>query len=135
VKLRKKQEHQKRYYDIGSRALPPLTEGERIRVQVRDRWKEATVDAKLSTPRSYNVRTPNGQEFRRNRVHIRKQNDPLKKELLIEDGMVPSEATMSTETTMHDTPVQSEMLKQRSQEYRTRSGRIGKPPERLQAGT
>jgi hypothetical protein len=135
VKLRKKQEHQKRYYDIGSRALPPLKEGERIRVQVCDRWKEATVDAKLSSPRSYKVRTPNGQEFRRNRVHIRKQNDPLKKELLIEDGMVPSEATMSTETTMHDTPVQSEMLKQRSQEYRTRSGRMSKPPEWLQAGT
>jgi predicted DNA-binding antitoxin AbrB/MazE fold protein len=102
VKLRKKQEHQKRY-DIGSRALLPLKEGERIRVQVRDRWKEATVDAKLSTPRSYNVRTPNRQKFRRNRVHIRKQNDPLMKELLIEGGIVPSEATMSTETSMHDT--------------------------------
>jgi transposase InsO family protein len=72
VKLRKKQEHQKRYYDIGSRDLPPLKEGERIRVQVRDRWKEATVDTELLTPRSYNVRTPNEQEFRRNRVHIRK---------------------------------------------------------------
>jgi hypothetical protein len=59
----------------------------------------------------------------------------LKKELLIEKGMVPSVATMSTETTMHDTAVQSEMLKQRSQEYRTRSGRMSKPPERLQAGT
>ena len=133
MKLKKKQENQKKFYDIGSRVLPPVNEGERVRVQVRDRWKEATVEEKLSSPRSYKVRTPTGQVIRRNRVHIRKRDDPLETEHVIEDQLIPLGAVKPNESS--ELNESSEPLKESTQEYRTRSGRVSKPPERLQVGS
>ena len=143
-KLKEKQRRQKRYYDVGSRPLPPLQQGDRVRVQVCDRWKEATVNTQLTTPRSYNLRTPHGREIRRNRAHIRKQFNEAAKTELMEDGH--SESTMPNDTNdLEDR--HSELMKYNDttrsppsqpcegQEYRTRSGRISKPPERWQAGT
>ena len=119
-KLKKKHER--------SRVLPSLQHGEKVRVQVGDQWKEATVKTQVTTPRSYNLKMPNGREVRRNRVHIRKQNGNTATKEPIEDGI--SESRGDNETTLPNLS-QSDQ----SQEYRTQSGRVSKPPERWQAGT
>ena len=108
--------------------LPSLQHGEMVRVQVGDQWKEATVKTQVTTPRSYNLKMPNGREVRRNRVHIRKQNGNTATKEPIEDGIL--ESRKDNETTLPNLS-QSDQ----SQEYRTRSGRVSKPPERWQAGT
>ena len=127
-KLKKKQERQKKYYDVGSRVLPSLQHGEMVRVQVGDHWKEATVKTQVTTPRSYNLKMPNGRELRRNRVHIRKQNGNIATKEPIEDRI--SESRGDNETTLPNLSQPDQ-----SQEYRTRSGRVSKPPERWKART
>ena len=122
--LKKKQERQKKYYDVASRVLPSLQHGEIVRVQISDRWKEATVKTQVETPRSYNLKMPNGREVRRNRVHIRKQNGNTATKEPIEDGILDNESTLPNLS-------QSDQ----SQGYNTRSSRVSKPPERWQAGT
>lgn len=74
-KLEEKQAKQKRYYDRGSRQLPVVREGEKIRLQPQNKWKPAVVTKILETPRSsvYIVQTSTGQKLRRNRHHIRKR--------------------------------------------------------------
>ena len=97
-KLKKKQECQKKYYDVGSRVLPSLQHAEMVRVQVGDQWKEATVKTQVTTPSSYNLKMPNGREVRRNRVHIRKQKSNTATKEPIEDGI--SESRGDNETTL-----------------------------------
>ena len=116
-KLKKKQERQKKYYDVGFRVLPSLQHAEMVRVQVGDQWKEATVKTQVTTPRSYNLKMLNGREVRRNRVHIRKQNGNTATKEPIEDGI--SESRGDNETTLSNLS-QSDQI----QEYRTRSGRV-----------
>ena len=86
------------------------------------------VNTHVTTPRSFNLKISNGREVRRNRVHIRKRNDNVAEKEPIEDGF--SETRMYNETTLPNSSQPDQ-----SQEYRTRSGRISKPPERWQAGT
>ena len=128
-KLKKKQERQKKYYNVGSRVLPSLQNGEMVRVQTGDHWKEAKVKTQVTTPRSYNLKMPNGREMRRNRVHIRKQNGNTATKQPIEDGTSESRVR-DDETTLSNLSKSDQ-----SQEYRTRNGRVSKPPERWQAGT
>ena len=85
-KLKKKQERQKKYYNVGSRVLTSLQQGEMVRVQMGDHWKESKVKTQVTTPRSYNLKMRNGREMRRNRVHIRKQNGNTATKQPIEDG-------------------------------------------------
>ena len=51
----------------------------------------------------------------------------MEKEDLIEDELVPFEVVKPNES--------NEISKESTQEYRTRSGRVSKPPERLQVGS
>ena len=99
-KLKEKQERQKKYYDVRSRALPPLQQGERVRIQVGDRCKEAIVNTQVATPRSYNLNTSTGRIVRRNRMHIREQNDNTVRKEPIEDGF--SESRMHNKTNQSD---------------------------------
>ena len=43
-------------------------------MQVQDKWVPCTVVRQADTPRSYIVKGLNGQEYRRNRKHLRKVN-------------------------------------------------------------
>lgn len=45
-------------------------------MQVQDKWVPCTVVRQADTPRSYIVKGRNGQEYRRNRKHLRKVNEP-----------------------------------------------------------
>jgi hypothetical protein len=71
-KLKYKQAKQKEYYDRTAVQLPPFTTNQPVFVQMGHRdWTPGTVVKKLETPRSYLVKTANGSELRRNRVHLR----------------------------------------------------------------
>ena len=66
-KLRKKQ---KQYYDRGAKDLPPLREGEFVRLQTDDGWVPSQVVAVGPEPRSYKVVTEQNREYRRNRKFL-----------------------------------------------------------------
>ena len=67
----------KQQYDRGAKQLPPLVSEQIVRVQpvkYGEKWKKATVIKKVGE-RSYLVKTPNGQIYRRNRKYIRSTNE------------------------------------------------------------
>ena len=69
---------QKQYHDRGTKPLPPLFRGQQTRYQdvVTGKWLPATVQAKASEPRSYVIKTSDGQTLRRNRIHLREVDAP-----------------------------------------------------------
>lgn len=75
-----KTEQAKKYYDLHTKTLRPLREGEQVRIREpaansadAGRWVPARVQRAAPEPRSYWVRTPDGGQYRRNRQHIRAQ--------------------------------------------------------------
>ena len=130
VKKRKEiQLKQKVYYDRGTKPLDPLHPGDNVRILRQGTWQPATVTTQADTPRSYNVTTPDGAEYRRNRQHLRKV------------AQIPSPAsnTQQPNTSQPDTPLCSQ-VQTRSMtstpnptngvtpnSVTTRSGRVVKP--------
>ena len=77
----KKKNKQKIYYNRGTKDLPPLKKGDIVRVHPlptdnQGRWFKAKVERKADI-RSYIVRTEWGQEYRRNRKHLRATKKPF----------------------------------------------------------
>ena len=68
-KLKERQRKQKLQHDRTAKELPPLTDGEVVRVKEGNKWKHAKVTQALPSPRSYKVETGRG-EHRRNRRHL-----------------------------------------------------------------
>ena len=75
TRLEQKQAQQKKYYDRSSRPLEHLSEGDDVYVQHEGRWKPAIITSKAGTPRSFNIMTEDGAQYRRNRIHLRKAYD------------------------------------------------------------
>ena len=131
-RLEERQELQKFYHDRSARQLPELTPGQRVTIQDQTtlKWKPAEVREKLAgVPRSYAVTTPNGRELRRTRTHIRPapQNN-----IEVEPDTV--EQTVVQGTTNPTVAISAPAENQATAlpgSYVTRSGRISKPPERL----
>ena len=71
--LTSRQIEQKDYHDKSVKELPPLIPGQRALYQdlQSGRWAPATVVTRAPEPRSYVIRTDNGQTMRRNRVQLR----------------------------------------------------------------
>jgi len=73
--LKRRQEQQARYYNRNAKDLPPLEEGDSVRMKPfqlgKKTWKKATVSERLDE-RSYIVETPDGDTYRRNRCHLKK---------------------------------------------------------------
>ena len=118
-----KQSQQKRQYDKTAKILPTLTAGDTVRMrQPNGRWRPAVVVRKDISRRSYILRTKDGQQYRRNRRHIRKtkENAPFEID-------VPIDVTTTPKST------QEMPAKERREEglYVTRSGRRVKPREIL----
>jgi hypothetical protein len=126
-KLEEKQVKQKQCYDKGSKKLSTLEEEESVRVQVKSKWKPAVIKGKLQAPRSYIVQMSNGQSLRRNRQHIKKQSTQTS------NGAVNLNMSNKMEP-IEDDPVQVKRTDKeeqvQEQQYRTRSGRISRPPDR-----
>ena len=59
-KLKERQRKQKAHHDRTARELPPLKEGEVVRLKEGRKWKPARVTHILPSPRSYQVETEKG---------------------------------------------------------------------------
>ncbi|KAL7849545.1 hypothetical protein SRHO_G00211680 [Serrasalmus rhombeus] len=70
--LERRQRKQKEYYDQGSKLLQKLQIGDSVRIWRDGTWNPAQVTALTEHPRSYVVRTPDGQQYRRNRKFLMK---------------------------------------------------------------
>ena len=66
-----RQQRQKRYHDRGTKALPALQTGVPVTVQQGRTWHPAIVVEKHEAPRSFKVKTEDGQILRRNRNFLR----------------------------------------------------------------
>ena len=78
-KLLKRKQLQAKYYNMSVKELPALSSGDVVRVKPTDRsgrWYKARVEQQVDV-RSYDVRTENGQIFRRNRGHLRSSKEPM----------------------------------------------------------
>lgn len=62
-----RQQRQKRYHDQGTKVLPALQIGVPVTVQQGRTWNPAIVVEKHKAPRSFKVKTEDGQILRRNR--------------------------------------------------------------------
>ena len=74
--LRRK-EKQANYYNQHTKELPPLANGDIVRIEPdnnRTKWTKAQVEAQVDV-RSYRVRTEDGRVYRRNRKHLRSSNE------------------------------------------------------------
>lgn len=87
---------------------PQLSEGERV--YIKDKNMEGTVTEKHHNPRSYRVKADSGTIIRRNRSALVTQEASAPTE-------PPQETTTAAETSQNVT--------------RTRSGRVVRPPDRL----
>ena len=86
-KLDTRRAKQKSYHDRHSHALAPLSPGEVVRINPRERrkpWKKAIVLSKHQAPRSYIVETENGGVYRRNRRHLKqtREQPPIQRPLV-----------------------------------------------------
>ena len=61
---------QKKYYDRGARALSTLYPNDRVKMHDGKSWNIEARVVKSVAPRSYNVMTPQGVTYRRNRRHL-----------------------------------------------------------------
>ncbi|XP_046391596.1 uncharacterized protein K02A2.6-like [Ischnura elegans] len=118
-------ERAKRNYNRRHRAreLPSLTAGDRV--WVKDRREYGTIIAEAGHPRSYLLETGHGV-VRRNRAALTPARAPAE----LEGGPDPEFAGSFPDP--REKEVQPERADGAVQEYRTRYGRIVRPPQRLQ---
>ena len=95
-KLKERQRKQEPQHDKTAKELPPLKEGDVVRVKEGSKWKPARVTQILPSPRSYKVETENG-EYRRNCRHLLKTGESQTQ------GVTPDDDLM--ETGSEPTPV------------------------------
>ncbi|XP_055708814.1 uncharacterized protein K02A2.6-like [Phlebotomus papatasi] len=151
-KLQEKREQQKKYGDIGAKDFEELPEGERVRVQERDKsWSTGTIKQQKSG-RSYIVAMDDGRIIWRNRHFL--QRSKLEESLLASETQSPVHEPIETSSDraivdvtpsdplpklVNDTPVQLAESSSsagiqspaRAPVITTRSGRVVKPPDRL----
>ena len=76
--LKRRQQQQAKYYNKTAKDLPPLEEGDTVRMKPfqlgKKTWKKATVTERLDE-RSYTLETPEGGTYRRNRCHLKKTQE------------------------------------------------------------
>lgn len=68
--LQDRQKVMAHYYNRGTRHLSKFASGENCRIRRNGTWERATVVSPHDSPRSYNVMTQDGAQYRRNRVHL-----------------------------------------------------------------
>ncbi len=136
--IKGRQLKQKRYFDCGAKPLPPIADGEKVRVKVRNNWQPAIVLRSHEKPRSYVIQTPDGNTFRRNRRHLLKTREmtfPQPRSLELEEC-----SSVNSEPADSGTPVQSPALSpakrpvtptvdKEEQVKRSRCGRLIRPPK------
>lgn len=114
--LEKRQQSQAFYYNRKAYHLPPLSTGQTVTYQnqATKKWEPALILNKHASPRSYNIITPDGSEFRRNRNHIRfipkqwhqerSQNIPIPVPKMLVNNQQTTEQTQIKTTTKQVKP-------------------------------
>ena len=74
-KLKSKQILQKFYFDRGSKKLQNVYQEEKVRVGQGDKWNHVVITGSAETPRSFYVKTLNGNSYQRNRKHVQKTEE------------------------------------------------------------
>ncbi|XP_067122919.1 uncharacterized protein [Centruroides vittatus] len=126
--LEQNQHKMSMYYDKGSVPLNPLRPSTRVLVHTGKEWSPATDVKPLNEPRSYLIEDPHGQQYRRNRVHLKPNHSPRK---------APQEKVEEKqENEKEQTEEKEEAGISKEKEFqtptrRTKSGRIIKAPVRL----
>ncbi|KAL9979645.1 hypothetical protein ACROYT_G017335 [Oculina patagonica] len=127
-KLKERQRKQKMHHDKTAKELPPLKEGEVVRVKEGRKWNPARVTQVLPSPRSYKVETENG-EYRRNRRHLLKTGESQTQDVTTDDDLTE---TGSESTSVAATPEHPETQPVVTPTTTTsRSGRTIREPERF----
>ena len=136
-KLKHLQARQEHYYNSNSKPLPEFTPGTTVHMTTRRGWEPATVISKRGEPRAYDVQTPSGVTFRRNRQHLRRIHPSLQRdgeyELFQQPEALPTEDSEPPPSPQQDqsAPACEESTGSPSTPIRsTRSGRLIKPPSK-----
>ena len=132
-RLIERQQLQKHYYDRSAKPLPEVAPGQRITIQdpASLKWKPAEVKERLvGTPRSYAVTTVTGRELRRNRALIREAHQDSRAVEPDWNEQSSSKGSPSLHSSSSLNPLRIETITLQDT-YTSRSGRLIKPPERL----
>ena len=114
-KLRQQKMMQKSFYDRTTKHLPPLTTNNTVRIEDADGWSTKATVLQEVAPRSYTLKTDDGQILRRNRRSLLKTPQGTVGELSVtcgESQVIPTPA-MDCNTDSH-TPTPSEPELRRS---------------------
>ncbi len=129
AKLEKRQAKQKTYYDRGTKKLSPLKPGDTIRMKSNKTWEKGVVlHQRMHAPESYVVEI-GGRKYIRNRQDLRLTNETYYTPPYLDAGISENNNRVNThheDNQRDDANYQS----QHPQPYRTRSGRVSKPPLR-----
>lgn len=85
-KLRQQKMRQKSFYDRTTKHLPPLATNNTVRIEDADGWSTRATVLQEVAPRSYTVRTDDGQILRRNRRSLLKTPQGTDSELSVTGG-------------------------------------------------
>ncbi|CAB3254567.1 unnamed protein product [Arctia plantaginis] len=131
-KIKSRQQIQKYYYDRGSKNLTPLCVGQKVKVRINNTWQSGIVKNRFGM-RSYVVLLNNGTSLRRNRRHLIADSNrtclsPQNEYSLLYDD-INLDTSQSTSVGSGELVLQS-ADDNCSNAYRTRFGRIVRPPDR-----
>ena len=127
-KLKERQRKQKVQHDRTAKELPPLKEGEVVRLKEGNKWKPARVTQILPSPRSYQVETEKGV-YRRNRRHLLKTEESQTPDVTTDDVPMEIESDAVPVATTPDNPETQPV--EMPVTTTTRSGRTIREPERF----
>ena len=127
-KLTDRQRKQKVQHDRTAKELPPLKEGEVVRLKEGNKWKPARVTQILPSPRSYQVETEK-RVYRRNRRHLLKTEESQTPDVTTEDVPMEIESDAVPVATTPDNPETQPV--EMPVTTTTRSGRTIREPERF----
>ena len=122
-KLLQQKIKQKSFYDRAAKQLPPLSRNDTVRIEEPGGWKTKATVLQEVAPRSFTVRTEEGQIFRRNRRSLLKTPETEElSEAQSEPDSIPPPPIHSPTPTQHTSPPPPVLR---------RSTRESKKPDRL----
>ena len=103
-KLKSSQINQKKFYNRSAKTLSSFEPGQNVYVKNHNNWEKGKVEDKYDTPRSYIVKTEQGQVFRRNRRHLRESKKEFVPRGNVVDPISDSENETCTPSMNNSTP-------------------------------
>ncbi|XP_023814982.1 uncharacterized protein K02A2.6-like [Oryzias latipes] len=100
-KLRQQKMRQKSFYDRTTKHLPPLTTNNSVRIEDADGWSTRATVLKEVTPRSYTVKTNDGQILRRNHLLKTPQESVGELSVTCDEPQVIPKPVMDNDTAAH----------------------------------